>query len=142
MGLLLGIVYWIVIEVRSCSILSVFFINCSEQTPPLGSSPANTVPPLLADTSPDIKQLLPQSDEDRIHTYKNILETTLEPAVIESQGLILENEEARKYFLELDIFKRRLSQSFYDLYQVGLNETISSTHLDFEELERDIHSMY
>jgi hypothetical protein len=42
---------------------------------------------------------------------------------------------------ELDIFKRRLSQSFYDLYQIGLNETISSAHLDFEELEQDIRSM-
>jgi hypothetical protein len=43
---------------------------------------------------------------------------------------------------ELDISKQRLSQSFYDHYQDGLKETISSTHLDFEELERDIHSMY
>ena len=42
---------------------------------------------------------------------------------------------------ELDYFNRRLSQSFYDLYQVGLNETISSTHLDLEQLEQDIHSM-
>jgi hypothetical protein len=42
---------------------------------------------------------------------------------------------------ELDIFKRRLSQSFYDLYQIGLNETISSTHLDFDVLEQDIRSM-
>jgi hypothetical protein len=42
---------------------------------------------------------------------------------------------------ELDISKQRLSQSLYDHYQDGL-ETISSTHLDFEELERDIHSMY
>jgi hypothetical protein len=33
---------------------------------------------------------------------------------------------------ELDYFNRRLSQSFYDLYQVGLNETISSTHLDLD----------
>jgi hypothetical protein len=74
MGLLLGIVYWIAIEVRSCSILSVFFISCSEQTPPPGSSLPNTVPPLLADTSREIKQLLPQSDEDRAHSYKNIPE--------------------------------------------------------------------
>jgi hypothetical protein len=42
---------------------------------------------------------------------------------------------------ELDYFNRRLSQSFYDLYQVGLNETINSTHLDLEQLEQDIHSM-
>ena len=42
---------------------------------------------------------------------------------------------------ELDYFNRRLSQSFYDLYHVGLNETISSTHLDLEQLEQDIHSM-
>lgn len=42
---------------------------------------------------------------------------------------------------ELDYFNRRLSQSFYDLYQVGLNETISSTHLDLEQLEQDIDSM-
>ena len=42
---------------------------------------------------------------------------------------------------ELDYFNRRLSQSFYDLYQVGLNETISSTHLDLEQLEQDINSM-
>ena len=43
--------------------------------------------------------------------------------------------------VELDYFNRRLSQSFYDLYQAGLNETISSTHLDLEQLEQDIHSM-
>ena len=42
---------------------------------------------------------------------------------------------------ELDYFNRRLSQSFYDLYLVGLNENISSTHLDLEQLEQDIHSM-
>jgi hypothetical protein len=42
---------------------------------------------------------------------------------------------------ELDYFNRRLSQIFYDLYQVGLNETISSTHLDLEQLEQDIDSM-
>ena len=41
----------------------------------------------------------------------------------------------------LDNFNRRLSQSLHDLYQAGLNETISSTHLDLEQLERDIHSM-
>lgn len=43
---------------------------------------------------------------------------------------------------ELDFFNRRLSQSFFDLYHVGLNETISSTHLDLEELEQNIHSIH
>jgi hypothetical protein len=42
---------------------------------------------------------------------------------------------------ELDYLNRRLSQSFYDLYQVGLNETISSTHLDLELLEQELDSI-
>ncbi|NNL78452.1 MAG: hypothetical protein HKO68_19150 [Desulfobacterales bacterium] len=44
-------------------------------------------------------------------------------------------------FGELDFFSRRLSQSLFDLYQVGQSDIISSTHLDLEELERNIYSM-
>jgi len=372
-GLLLGVGYWIAVEVGSCSILSAFFISCPEQTPAPGSSPSHDLPPFLADTSRDIEQLLLRSQKDMAQTYKKmpeqdiyllskqdynnfmlglsflffqafqefpsseakpydiidflnnesmfdyalpeelseerfeigliyrklqrekklwdqyqqqqyktILETTLEPTVLKSQHLNLENEENKKFFIELeaalklhqrlirdvrmfhdeiqfqnkqyharqqyelydlkfklspfaresamvdalqqalsalsvgiyqreavevidrlgeaytkpirqlheklqnstepsiandynydifivhgkklldytdtlvqqslislepstlgelDIFKRRLSQSFYDLYQIGLNETISSTHLDFDELEQNIRSM-
>ena len=70
-GLLLVVVYLIVIEAYNCSILSTFFIRCSEQTPP-GSSPAQIQSPLLTDTSRDIDQLLRQSEEDRARPYKKM----------------------------------------------------------------------
>ena len=39
-------------------------------------------------------------------------------------------------FGELDFFNRRVSDSFYDLYQVGQNEAIDPSHLDLDELEQ------
>jgi hypothetical protein len=37
---------------------------------------------------------------------------------------------------ELDFFNRRMSESLYDLYQVGQDEAINPTHLDLDELEQ------
>jgi hypothetical protein len=39
---------------------------------------------------------------------------------------------------ELDFFHRRLAETFYNLYEIGKYETLSSTHLDFEALEREL----
>ncbi|MGD9080317.1 MAG: hypothetical protein PVG96_13300 [Desulfobacterales bacterium] len=41
-------------------------------------------------------------DKYQQERYKNILETTLEPAIVESQSLDLENEENLEYFLEME----------------------------------------
>ena len=43
-------------------------------------------------------------------------------------------------FGELDFFNRRMSESLYDLYQVGQDEAINPTHLDLDELEHVLHS--
>jgi hypothetical protein len=43
-------------------------------------------------------------------------------------------------FGELDFFNRRLSDSFYDLYQVGQDEAIDPSHLDLDELEQALNS--
>ena len=40
---------------------------------------------------------------------------------------------------ELDFFYRRLSETLFNLYEIGKHESISPTHLDFEALERDVH---
>ncbi len=45
-------------------------------------------------------------------------------------------------FGELDFFNRRLSESLYDLYQVGQEEAINPTHLDLDELEQVLHSRH
>jgi hypothetical protein len=39
-------------------------------------------------------------------------------------------------FGELDFFNRRISESLYDLYQVGQDEAIDPKHLDVDELEQ------
>jgi hypothetical protein len=39
-------------------------------------------------------------------------------------------------FGELDFFNRRISESLYDLYQVGQEEAIDPNHLDVDELEQ------
>jgi hypothetical protein len=39
-------------------------------------------------------------------------------------------------FGELDIFNRRISESLYDLYQIGQDEAIDPNHLDVDELEK------
>jgi hypothetical protein len=39
-------------------------------------------------------------------------------------------------FGELDFFNRRISESLYDLYQVGQDEAIDPNHLDVDELEQ------
>ena len=39
-------------------------------------------------------------------------------------------------FGELDFFNRRISESLYDLYQVGQGEAIDPNHLDIDELEQ------
>jgi hypothetical protein len=36
----------------------------------------------------------------------------------------------------LDFFNRRISESLYDLYQVGQQEAIDPNHLDVDELEQ------
>ena len=41
---------------------------------------------------------------------------------------------------ELDFFNRQLSESLYDLYQVGQDEAINPTHLDLDELEQVLNS--
>ena len=43
-------------------------------------------------------------------------------------------------FGELDFFNRRLSDSFYVLYQVGQDEAIDPSHLDLDELEQTLNS--
>ncbi len=43
-------------------------------------------------------------------------------------------------FGELDFFNRRLSDSLYDLYQVGQDEAIDPSDLDIDELEQVLHS--
>ena len=43
-------------------------------------------------------------------------------------------------FGELDFFNRQMSESLYDLYQVGQDEDINPTHLDLDELEQVLHS--
>jgi hypothetical protein len=43
---------------------------------------------------------------------------------------------------ELDFFNRRLSESLYDLYLLGQNETFASNHIDLNELEQVIYSTY
>ena len=42
-------------------------------------------------------------------------------------------------FGELDFFNRRISESLYDLYQVGQDEAINPINLDVNELERILH---
>ena len=44
-------------------------------------------------------------------------------------------------FGELDFFNRRVSDSFYDLYQVGHNEAIDPSNLDLDELEQVLQSL-
>ena len=39
-------------------------------------------------------------------------------------------------FGELDFFNRRISESLYDLYQIGQEEAIDPNHLDVDELEQ------
>jgi uncharacterized protein YjaG (DUF416 family) len=43
---------------------------------------------------------------------------------------------------ELDFFNRQLSESLYDLYQVGQDEAINPAHLDLDELEQVLNSRY
>ena len=43
-------------------------------------------------------------------------------------------------FGNLDFFNRRISESLYDLYQVGQDEAINPMYLDVNELERILHS--
>jgi hypothetical protein len=43
---------------------------------------------------------------------------------------------------ELDFFNRQLSESLYDLYQVGQDEAINPTDLDLDELEQVLNSRY
>jgi len=43
---------------------------------------------------------------------------------------------------ELDFLTRRLPESFDALFQIGQNEGINSTHLDLEELERNILGVF
>jgi hypothetical protein len=45
-------------------------------------------------------------------------------------------------FGELDFFNRRLSESLYELYQVGQDEAINPTHLDLDELEQVLQSRH
>lgn len=43
---------------------------------------------------------------------------------------------------ELDFVKHRFSQSMYDLYQFGQNTALSPTHLDLDELEQGVQSLF
>jgi hypothetical protein len=45
-------------------------------------------------------------------------------------------------FGELDFFNRRLSDSLYDLYQVGQCEAINPSNLDLDELEQVLYSRH
>jgi hypothetical protein len=45
-------------------------------------------------------------------------------------------------FGELDFFNRRLSDSLYDLYQVGQYEAINPSNLDLDELEQVLYSRH
>jgi hypothetical protein len=79
--------------------------NCSR----IQSIPPFDLPADLAKERFEIRQMYRQMlgekkrwDQYQQETYKGILEGTIEPVVVESQDLILENEENLKYFLELE----------------------------------------
>ena len=42
-------------------------------------------------------------------------------------------------FGELDFFSRRISESLYDLYQVGQDEAIDPNRLDVDELKQILY---
>ena len=79
--------------------------NCSQ----IQSIPPFDLPADLAKERFEIRQMYRQMlgeknrwDQYQQEKYKGILEGTIEPVVVESQDLILENEENLKYFLELE----------------------------------------
>ena len=79
--------------------------NCYQ----IESKPAADLPESLTEEPFEIRQIYREMlsekkrwDQNQHEQYKNVLEITVEPHVIESQSLSLENENNREYFLELE----------------------------------------